>query len=912
MTAEELKSKTNIVDVIERRVQLKKQGSEFYGICPFHDDHKTSLQVNESKQIFKCFACDTGGDSIEFLTELGLTFFEAMEEINGGPIKNGLSTELKSAKKREPIPQWKYISNPPQETPNILHHQHGAPNKIWKYHNSTGKVVSYVCRFDLGDGEKIVLPYSFAELNGVQKWRFMGIPENRPLYNLHLILENPKATILVVEGEKTADAAQKQFDVSKTVVTTWIGGANGLKKTNFKQLNDRRIILFPDNDTAGELAMINVSQLIKTKVIRFVKNTDDKPKKWDCADSEWETDELKNYILNNLIDVPKPTEKTPEPIHTPEPIQAPKTIKSPKNPPLPPVKPIDKYFENNYFRFLGYDKDEKSALVYYFYSFEAKAVVKFSPSGMSSSMLLQIAPLMYWEQEFPGKSKMDTAAAQQFLVGNSHKLGIFKEKNIRGRGAWIDNDEFIIHTGERLLANNKIFKLNEYESNFCYEIGENLGFGNGKPLQDNESVKIIKALQLLNWERPANAFLLAGWCVIAPFCGVLDWRPHIWVTGPAGSGKSWTMEKVVKKLMGETGVIVQGKTTEAGVRGLLQSDARPVLFDESDVDDVKDAERIQSILALARAASYADGGGIVKGTQSGTARTYTIRSMFSFSSIGVQVQKQSDRSRFTILGFKPNDIQKKEQFKQIAVDWSNLITPEFVHSLQARTMEILPIILQNTKTFSDAATIAIGNQRTADQVGGMLAGAYSLQSKELISFEKAVEFVQTIDWTEEKGLEGTKDENQLFAIIMSHKLRVEGEFAAVERSVGELVLIASGFVRVLKISSENAFDVLKRNGIIVKDDRIFIANTAPEIKQMIRGTSWQNNHSKILERLDGAIKESPRQFTPGLNSRSVSLPIELIKDKEIQSEKYTSAENENLTAARTHDFKNITDDDIPF
>ena len=59
------------------------------------------------------------------------------------------------------------------------------------------------------------------------------------------------------------------------------------------------------------------------------------------------------------------------------------------------------------------------------------------------------------------------------------------------------------------------------------------------------------------------------------------------------------MDNIIKRLVGEVGIVVQGKTTEAGVRGLLQSDARPVLFDESDVDSYSDKERIQSILALA-------------------------------------------------------------------------------------------------------------------------------------------------------------------------------------------------------------------------------------------------------------------------------------------------------------------------
>lgn len=66
---------TDIVDVIGERVALKKRGREFIGLCPFHPDHKPSLSVNPTKQIFMCWACRTGGDVISFIQKKdGLDF----------------------------------------------------------------------------------------------------------------------------------------------------------------------------------------------------------------------------------------------------------------------------------------------------------------------------------------------------------------------------------------------------------------------------------------------------------------------------------------------------------------------------------------------------------------------------------------------------------------------------------------------------------------------------------------------------------------------------------------------------------------------------------------------------------------------------------------------------------------------
>jgi DNA primase len=72
----------DIVDVISEHVSLKKKGREMVGLCPFHDDHRPSMNVNTVKQIFKCFACGAGGDVFKFLQmRENLTFPQAIERL---------------------------------------------------------------------------------------------------------------------------------------------------------------------------------------------------------------------------------------------------------------------------------------------------------------------------------------------------------------------------------------------------------------------------------------------------------------------------------------------------------------------------------------------------------------------------------------------------------------------------------------------------------------------------------------------------------------------------------------------------------------------------------------------------------------------------------------------------------------
>jgi len=72
----------DIVDVVGEHVSLKKKGRELIGLCPFHEDHKPSMNVNPVKQIFKCFACGAGGDVLKFVQmREGLTFPQAIERL---------------------------------------------------------------------------------------------------------------------------------------------------------------------------------------------------------------------------------------------------------------------------------------------------------------------------------------------------------------------------------------------------------------------------------------------------------------------------------------------------------------------------------------------------------------------------------------------------------------------------------------------------------------------------------------------------------------------------------------------------------------------------------------------------------------------------------------------------------------
>ncbi|ARI77034.1 DNA primase [Halobacillus mangrovi] len=79
---DEIRRSTDIVDIIGEYVDLKKQGRNYFGLCPFHGENTPSFSVSADKQIFHCFGCGKGGNVYTFLMEMeGFSFIQAVKQL---------------------------------------------------------------------------------------------------------------------------------------------------------------------------------------------------------------------------------------------------------------------------------------------------------------------------------------------------------------------------------------------------------------------------------------------------------------------------------------------------------------------------------------------------------------------------------------------------------------------------------------------------------------------------------------------------------------------------------------------------------------------------------------------------------------------------------------------------------------
>lgn len=523
------------------------------------------------------------------------------------------------------------------------------------------------------------------------------------------------------------------------------------------------------------------------------------------------------------------------------------------------------------FRPLGYDAGR-----YYFLPSSTLQVCTLSAGSVTSpAHLLGIAPLEWWESRFSGKRGVEWTAAGNALIRWSEQAGVFDPAMIRGRGAWFDDSRSVLHIGHDLIVDAKPTMIQGFPTRYIYERQPRFEIHSGiAPLDRDSARQLREIMDRLHWDRPVSAILAAGWTYLAPICGALKWRPHIWLTGQKSSGKSWVLEQIIRPCLGATAVIVQSNSTEAGIRQQMRQDARPIMFDEAEAESKRDAARVQSVIELARQASSENSAAIAKGTTSGHAMLFRVRSMFLVGSINVTLTQAADVSRFSVCGLSkpPQGPEGRAQFEWLESTVRETITPEWCERLRARAYRDIPRIRANAITLGKAVAEHIHDQRQGDQLGTLLAGAYGLKNDGAISLSSARKLVAALDWGDvDTGDFGSSDQRRLMSEILAAKIRYEGERMAVDRTVGELLAATQGEI-VDGVDRLRVDDLIQRHGLRVTGGTLYVANTHPWLRQILDRTPWSTSWAHVLGYADGAVRSCQIRMA-GAKTRAVAVPM---------------------------------------
>lgn len=474
-------------------------------------------------------------------------------------------------------------------------------------------------------------------------------------------------------------------------------------------------------------------------------------------------------------------------------------------------------------------------------------------------------------------------AADCLLMEASRRGIIDVIERVRGPGCWKDSDgKLVMHCGNIIYHDGEAITPGA--------IGRHVYPGAtalpkpGCGLDGRDAAEeLLSLFKTWNWRRPdLDPYLLVGWIGAAILGGALKWRPLLWITGDAATGKS-TLHDVLKSVFGEGGIISSTDTTAAGLWQTVGHASLPIALDELEAE--ADNRKQMNIIKLARQAC--SGGQTLRGSSDHKNASFTVRSCFLFSSILIPPLMTQDISRMAIL-------QLDELDSKVApvLDHKNLerIGDALRERLLARWKKFPAVLHSWLVLLSQHGH----GGRSADQFGTLMACYELLMMDTPAEPETHEAFGQLLNKsvlaeTEESDPDHKRCVQRLLTSPID--LYRSGE----RRNVSSWVMQA-GDITPGKTSSdadvEDANQVLGNIGMKVmrqKDGKTYlcVANDHHGLTQLFKDSHWTGSSGtngvwmQSLRRVKGA-KADEQRFN-GVKKRCTSVPLDVIFELENDS-----------------------------
>lgn len=406
----------------------------------------------------------------------------------------------------------------------------------------------------------------------------------------------------------------------------------------------------------------------------------------------------------------------------------------------------------------------------------------------SKSMLLP----QYWERrDKSGKNVVGWRPEEcaEALMASAARKGVWSaDERVRGPGAWRGPEgELILHCGDQIITKHLDGRREIAEpgavGRYVYPAGppgpqpapEAAIEGAGGP-----GGRVLDILGTWRWRRgEVDATLQLGWIVASMAGGALSWRPVLWVTGGAGTGKS-TLHRLLHDLHDDA-IVQPTDATPAGIWQKLRYSTHPVAFDELEAEE--DNRKAQAVVKLARQA--ASGGVVLRGGADHQGAEFVARAAFLFSSILLPPLLGQDRSRLAIL-----ELEKLPR-GQAMPDMAARALRALGAGLRRRLFDQWPRWEATLESYRHALTTIGGHgARGADQFGTLLAAA------DLALYDDAPDDARVSAWAEKLRAselievdDNEADEQRLVAHLMT--ATVDPFRSGARKSLGEWIARAA-------------------------------------------------------------------------------------------------------------------------
>jgi hypothetical protein len=428
-----------------------------------------------------------------------------------------------------------------------------------------------------------------------------------------------------------------------------------------------------------------------------------------------------------------------------------------------------------------------------------------------------------------GQGVWGTKNADTLLIVNGNSAIIFDGKNFNEQHHPIFEDKFIEFSRSKKWIDGETFSLIEHMTpSGALEIID----------------KLTDLIRQWGFKNEEDYDLIAGFILGRFVQSIWSWRPHIWLSGPAGCGKSKLIE-LIDAISGPLAITQQGKASEAGIRQKLQRDLLHLNIDEFEKCSQRDR-----VIELFRSANR--GGYITKGTPSGTTLDFYVKHMFLVASIEVGLVREAEKTRFIVVEWE-KDLSR------------NPIIPS-TREIECLRKEITAVALWS----SFQALILISKIELYKDVGGRMLETYSVPMVfQTIAEEGGFEDLREKAFTTAKAKEQERqqivsDELQLLETIAFAKCRTSSGEATIAQ------LVANGNEKELELCGIKLINDEFGN----KNNRVFLVADVVR-RELLKGTMWEGLQIRdILKRCPGA--QADRRRVADRNIRGISIPIEAL------------------------------------
>jgi hypothetical protein len=831
--------KNRLREYLERKGTNYDQKKKTYS-CPNHSDENPSATIYENKDGHMLY-CPVCSKSFNIFAVASMLENIPDDKEHFGELIKSVNSTLGIADMKQDKPKEKkqpdYVTLPRETAKDIYtrerilelfkmsKHSKLDMDKVkiinsWPYTDKDGNISGMDVRFEDGINGKEVITFWY---NG-KSLKISGAPVL--IYNLQEVMSYGNKSILIVEGAKCCETAKT---LEGFIPCSWSGGSAKVSLASWNFLANREVLILPDDDEAGIKAAKNIQSSIRhAKIVKPIEAARKiKPKGADIVEvlQIMSPDELTKYILNpdnHIEGIEKPSTPTPDSLQ--------QGIKD-GTPSRPGVEGSSMPF-----KILGMCDNEAHFIDEWgFYQ-------HYRPDNLSKGKLNNIANLHYWKIEYQAKNGADWDEAINVIICFS-KLKEFNSKLLKGIGAW--------KSGDKICYNNGHTVYGEKDDKFIYLKDTRYDVGiESEPAKPELLIKIKEILFNLSFETKVDAIRTMGWTVLAPFCGALEYRPTILMTGESGWGKSKVQTLFIKKITDMIHLDMR-TTSEAGIRREIGKNSKPVFFDEGGKETDKMKFNHDSIIAYIRS-SYSDDSpdGVKANVHSEGTVKYKNSSMFGIATTDPTIENIQDENRILRVNFvKPK--HTADEWDNIENELIELLNPENCKAIRSLTWQRLKNIVKLSKRITQIARNKTNRDIRSSRADMLLASAYIIiwcdtleptQQQIEITLEKYYKY-QAVE-------EHRSEANELIQEILNCSIDIFNE----DKHINEKLKISECIMQCYELendSDKKRFVLpLSRLGIKLVDKNIAIANNSDIVLKIIHK---EKGFNKILKRHDGFV-----------------------------------------------------------